>query len=179
MIACAGDLDLSKLAAAVQLHAEDHVHDFVSRVRRQLGSNLRFEVTLLAKKLEQLLLSLFHIARVIGRLGRIIGDLNQSGVGESLRAGELEDAKVNRRLQDQQHANAIGLGLDLQLDLLEFPAALHGGYCLIYLLKRERLPRLLYKLRRELAVRQIGLSGDLDRGDVLSFVRGEKLRCLG
>ncbi len=113
---------------------EVYVGQVVAGVQVYLGTNLGFEIAFLLEEAKQRVAVPLHIARVVGRLRRIICDLHQLGIRKPLGSRKLEDSEPDRGLHDQEDPHTVGLGIYLQLHLREFPRSFQRRYAVIDLL---------------------------------------------
>ena len=168
-----GDGNGAEFRPAIETDHEPYVGHVVAGVQVYLGTNLGFKITFLLKEAKQRVGVLLHIAGIEGRLGRVVGDLHQFGIGKPFGSRKLEDPEPYGGFHDHQDPHAVGLGFYLKLHFSEFPRAFERRYACIHFLLGEGLACVLLKERRQLAGVQVGTSGDLDGGDVLAFIGGQ------
>src|SRR5258705_11572951 len=98
---------LSKSAVINQI--DDQVFFVALRFRVDLG----FKISVVLKKLEERVFAFGHEIVHERSLLRDIYGLQHAGVGERLRAREINHSNVQRRLQKKGDVNARRVGLDL------------------------------------------------------------------
>src|ERR1035441_3964363 len=107
------DVNDAKLGLMCQCNVKDDIGESMWRVDFDFRFHIGLKVSLLLKERGQGLPVLFHIGCNEWRLGWIVGNLNESGIIESLGPRELEDSEVHGGFQYQQDTNPVRLGFNL------------------------------------------------------------------
>ena len=98
----AGDIDVAKFGFLSQVALEDNVDDTMLGIGLEAGLYLRLEIAFLTEEAEKALAVLLDGGRVIWSLRGVVGDLNKTGVGVTFGAGELKDAVVDSRVENEE-----------------------------------------------------------------------------
>src|SRR5215510_1532650 len=151
------------------------------RVSLQLWLNRGHKEACAVEKREQIGFGLFHATHRVRLLVGIVCDLQQAVIREDPAGlAKIKDAEVKGRLKDKQHLQPGGLRTHVKLDVLKLSRLFERSYGLVNFLLCVRGIDGLRNQMLELPNTFVGLPGDLNRRNFLSFIRNvSRLELLG
>ena len=166
------DEKANRLAGTIGLHC-------VSSVNLNLRLHIDGEESLFAEEVQQKLTILLDGRCIERSLDRVVRNLDQTRIGIAASTGKLKDSKVDSRLEDEENAETPGFRFHLDSYTLEVSCGLESSRGLIHTVEGERLSCLLRKGRGKMRGVEIGLTGNIDRRDVLALIGAEQTSLSG
>src|SRR5262249_18075646 len=144
------ETNIAEVRVAAECCTEVDVCQSVGNIGPNFRFDLRVEKAVPVEVRLQVVLRFLNIESGVGFLSGIIRSLDESWVRQSVCAGKMVHAEVQRRLQDEHYANTVLLGPDVKLNALKQAAALQRGNCVVDLGNGKRVAGFQTDPRHEL-----------------------------